>query len=82
MGGRLELHDLNKDFDGFKLVDLNLVAEPSQYLVVIGPTGAGKTLLLETIQGFHQLDNGEILLDGTDITMLPQQQRRIAYVPQ
>ncbi len=82
MGGRLELHDLNKDFDGFKLVDLNLVAEPSQYLVVIGPTGAGKTLLLETIQGFHQLDTGEILLDGADITKLPQQQRRIAYVPQ
>ena len=82
MGGRLELRGLSKDFDGFKITDLSLVAEPSQYLVVIGPTGAGKTLLLETIQGFHELDAGEILLDGADITQLPQTQRRIAYVPQ
>lgn len=82
MGGRLELRDLNKDFHGFKITNLSLVAEPSQYLVVIGPTGAGKTLLLETIQGFHELDSGEILLDGADITELPRQQRRIAYVPQ
>jgi ABC-type Fe3+/spermidine/putrescine transport system ATPase subunit len=82
MGGRLELCGINKDFDGFKITDLSLIAEPSQYLVIIGPTGAGKTLLLETIQGFHELDSGEILLDGADITQLPQQQRRIAYVPQ
>ncbi len=82
MGGRLELRGLNKDFDGFKITDLSLIAEQSQYLVIIGPTGAGKTLLLETIQGFHKLDSGEILLDGADITQLPQRQRRIAYVPQ
>jgi len=82
MGGRLELNNIHKDFNGFKLTDLTLTAEPGQYLVIIGPTGAGKTLLLETIQGFHELDSGEILLDGSDITQLPQQQRRIAYVPQ
>ncbi len=82
MGGRLELRDLNKDFDGFKITDLTLTAMPGEYLVIIGPTGAGKTLLLETIQGFHELDSGEIQLDGADITQLPQQQRRIAYVPQ
>ena len=82
MGGRLELNNINKDFNGFKLTDLTLTAETGQYLVIIGPTGAGKTLLLETIQGFHELDSGEILLDGADITKLPQQQRRIAYVPQ
>jgi molybdate transport system ATP-binding protein len=82
MGGRLELRGLNKDFNGFKIADLSLTVEPSQYLVVVGPTGAGKTLLLETIQGFHKLDSGEILLDGVDISRLPQEQRRIAYVPQ
>jgi ABC-type sugar transport system ATPase subunit len=82
MGGRLELNNINKDFDGFKITDLSLVIEPSQYMVIIGPTGAGKTLLLETIQGFHELDSGEILLDSADITQLPQRQRRIAYVPQ
>jgi len=78
----LELRGITKDFNGFKIKDLTLVAEPRQYLVVIGPTGAGKTLLLETIQGFHSLDSGMILLDGVDITKLPHNQRRIAYVPQ
>jgi ABC-type sugar transport system ATPase subunit len=80
--GRLELKHIIRDFDGFKIQDLTLIAEAGQYVVIIGPTGAGKTLLLETIQGFHRPDSGEILLDGADITELPQQQRRIAYVPQ
>lgn len=82
MGGRLSLRDISKDFDGFKITDLTLTAEPGEYLVVVGPTGAGKTLLLEAIQGFHKLDNGEILLNEANITQLPQSQRRIAYVPQ
>jgi ABC-type Fe3+/spermidine/putrescine transport system ATPase subunit len=82
MGGRLEINSIKKDFDGFKITNLTLTVEPGQYLVIIGPTGAGKTLLLETIQGFHQLDSGEILLDKVDIAQLSQQQRRISYVPQ
>jgi len=82
MGGRLSLRDISKDFDGFKITGLTLTVEPGEYLVVVGPTGAGKTLLLETIQGFHRLDNGDILLNEADITQLPQSQRRIAYVPQ
>lgn len=82
MGGRLSLRDISKDFDGFKIKGLTLTVEPGEYLVMVGPTGAGKTLLLETIQGFHRLDGGEILLNGADITQLPQNQRRIAYVPQ
>jgi len=82
MGGRLSLRGVSKDFDGFKIRDMTLTVEPGEYMVVVGPTGAGKTLLLETIQGFHRLDGGEILLNGADITRLPQGQRRIAYVPQ
>ena len=82
MGGKLELRAISKDFHGFAIKHLSLTVEPGEYLVVVGPTGAGKTLLLETIQGFHPLDEGEILLDGTDITRLPHHQRRISYVPQ
>jgi molybdate/tungstate transport system ATP-binding protein len=82
MGGKLSLRNISKDFDGFKIDDLSLTVQPGEYLVLIGPTGAGKTLLLETIQGFHRLDKGFITLNDADITMLPQSQRRIAYVPQ
>ena len=82
MGGKLRLKNISNDFDGFKIENHSLTVEPGEYLVIIGPTGAGKTLLLETIQGFHKLDSGEIILNDADITMLPQNQRRIAYVPQ
>ncbi len=82
MGGKLRLKDISKDFTGFKIRGLSLTVEPGEYLVVIGPTGAGKTLLLETIQGFHKLDTGEITINDANVTMLPQSQRRIAYVPQ
>lgn len=82
MGGKLRLNNISKDFTGFQINDLSLTVESGEYLVVIGPTGAGKTLLLETIQGFHKLDTGEITINDADVTMLPQSQRRIAYVPQ
>ena len=55
MGGKLELRAISKDFHGFAIKHLSLTVEPGEYLVVVGPTGAGKTLLLETIQGFHPL---------------------------
>lgn len=82
MGGKLRLKNISKDFTGFQIRGLSLTVEPGEYLVIIGPTGAGKTLLLETIQGFHNLDTGEITINDADVTMLPQNQRRIAYVPQ
>lgn len=82
MGGRLSLRNISKDFDGFQIRDLSITVEPGEYLVIVGPTGAGKSLLLETIQGFHRLDEGDIILNDADVTLLPQSQRRIAYVPQ
>ncbi len=82
MGGKLSLNQITREYNGFKLEGLNLSINPGEYIVIVGPTGAGKTLLLETIQGFHRLDSGEILLDGANITQLSGLQRRIAYVPQ
>ena len=56
MGGRLELRNVYKDFGGFKLDNVNLTLEAGAYFVLVGPTGSGKTLLLETINGFHRVD--------------------------
>ncbi len=50
--------------------------------MLLGPTGAGKSLLLETILGIKKPDAGRILLDGHDITCMPLESRDIAYVPQ
>ena len=82
MGGRLELRSVYKDFGGFKLDNVNLSLEAGEYFVLVGPTGSGKTLLLETVNGFHSVDYGIVEFDGRDITDLPPSKRSVGYVPQ
>ena len=52
------------------------------YCVVLGPTGAGKSLLLELIAGILKPDKGRILIDGKDVTNFPPEKRNIGFVPQ
>ncbi|MDO5628458.1 MAG: ABC transporter ATP-binding protein [Mobilicoccus sp.] len=56
--------------------DLDLVAEPGQTVAIVGPTGAGKTTLVNLIMRFYELDAGRITLDGVDITDLSREQLR------
>lgn len=50
--------------------DLNLEAKPGQTVAIVGPTGAGKTTLVNLIMRFYDIDGGRILLDGQDIAEL------------
>ncbi len=52
------------------------------YCVILGPTGAGKSLLLEIIAGIVKPDKGRVSMDGKDITDLPPEKRGIGFVPQ
>ena len=56
--------------------DLNLVAEPGQTVAIVGPTGAGKTTLVNLLMRFYEVDGGRILLDGQDIATIPRQRLR------
>jgi ATP-binding cassette subfamily B protein len=55
---------------------LSLVAEPGQTVAIVGPTGAGKTTLVNLIMRFYELNGGAILLDGRDISSMPRAELR------
>ena len=78
----LKLEKISKTWRGFKLQNVNLNIEKGEYFILLGPTGAGKTLLLETVMGFQKPDQGRILLNGIDITEFPPEKRGIGYVSQ
>ncbi|HKG70585.1 MAG TPA: ATP-binding cassette domain-containing protein, partial [Nitrososphaeraceae archaeon] len=71
--------NLTKKFIGFTLGNLNLKIDDNEILVMIGPTGSGKTTVLNLIAGLLEPDNGSILMDGLDITSLPVEARKIGY---
>ncbi|MDR0912890.1 MAG: ATP-binding cassette domain-containing protein [Methanobrevibacter sp.] len=78
----LEVKDLSVDLNKFKLKNINLNVEKGEYLVLIGPTGSGKSVLLETIIGFYKAKKGNIYLNGKEISNTPPEKRGIGIVYQ
>ena len=58
------------------IVDMNIEAKPGQTVAIVGPTGAGKTTLVNLLMRFYELDSGRILVDGVDITKLRRAELR------
>jgi molybdate/tungstate transport system ATP-binding protein len=73
---------VSKNLGTFNLKDVSLEVAEGEYFVLLGPTGAGKTVLLEVIMGFHRPDQGKIFLNDQDITNVQIDKRGIVYVPQ
>ena len=78
----LRLDDMRIDLGEFSLRGVTLDVERGEYLTVMGPTGAGKTILLECIIGFYRPEGGRVMLEGRDITDEPPEKRRIGIVYQ
>ena len=78
----IKVDNLTVSYGDFTLRNVNLELRDGGTLAILGPSGAGKTLLLETVMGARQPGSGHVLLDGRNITDLPPESRQIAYIPQ
>ncbi len=78
----LELQSVSKRLGSLEISDISLSVGDGEYFVLLGPSGVGKTVLLEIIAGLMRPSSGRILWDGTDITSQPPQRRAFAVVYQ
>jgi len=78
----IRIENLYVDLPGFCLKGINLWVEKEEFFVLLGPTGAGKTLLLEAIAGLIPIKKGKIYIKGIDVTNLPPENRGVGIVYQ
>ena len=82
MAGSIEVRDLRVERGSFVLEVPRLSVRPREVFAILGSTGSGKTVLMESIAGAFPLDGGCILLDGKDVESLPVQQRHLGILYQ
>lgn len=72
--GRVEFQDVNFSYSPEKelITGLNLRVEPGQTAAIVGPTGAGKTTMVNLLMRFYDIDSGRILIDGHDTAHMPR----------
>ena len=80
--GLIKIKNLCVSVGDFHLEDVTLDVQQGEYFIVLGPTGAGKTVLLETIAGLYRAQSGEIWLNGRDVASLEPEKRGIGFVYQ
>ncbi len=78
----IAIQNLSIQLGEFRLHEIELSLRQGEYLVLLGPTGAGKSVLVECLAGLYRTRPGSILVDGQDVTSLPPEQRNVGYVPQ
>lgn len=78
----IRIEDLILLFDSFKIMNLNIQIEEGGFHFLLGPTGSGKTLVLESIMGLRKPKKGKIWIGDREVQNLPPDQREISYVPQ
>jgi len=78
----IEVKNMSVKTKSFFLEDISLSVNTGSCHVIIGPTGCGKTTVLEAILGLRRIKSGEIFRDNENITKLPTYKRMFAYLPQ
>lgn len=79
--GRVEFRHVRFGYEPDKTVikDFNASVEPGQRVAIVGPTGAGKTTIVKLLMRFYELESGQILIDGKDITSFKRDGLRRAF---
>ncbi|KXA91636.1 hypothetical protein AKJ63_01170 [candidate division MSBL1 archaeon SCGC-AAA259D18] len=78
----ISIENLSRDWPDFSLQNINLEVKDREYFVILGPTAAGKTLLLELIAGFYKPEGDQIRISGEDVTMKDPEERSVGFVYQ
>lgn len=79
--GQIEIKDIVQNYDGNEVLHrINLEIEDGEFFCLLGPSGCGKTTLLNIIGGFLNQSEGQILVDGKDISNIPAHKREIGIV--
>jgi ATP-binding cassette subfamily B protein len=81
VAGRVELQDVSFRYlrDAPLIDDLNLTVEPGQMVAIVGPTGAGKTTLVNLLMRFYEIDGGRIAIDGVDTRTMTRDEVRSTF---
>ncbi|MEG0371163.1 MAG: ATP-binding cassette domain-containing protein [Clostridium sp.] len=78
----LEISNLSLELSDFKLHNINLEIEDGEYFILLGASGSGKTLLLESIAGMYSRVNGKVNFNGDNLLELEIEKRGIGFVYQ
>ncbi len=78
----IEFDNVSLTLGSFSLKNISLTINEGDYYFVLGPSGAGKTVILEAIAGLHRPDSGSVLVRGEDLCNKPPEKRKISLVYQ
>ncbi len=78
----VEIKNLTVQLKDFRIKNINLKVNKGDFFIILGPTGSGKTLLLESIAGLVKIKDGNIFVNNRDVTRLSPEKRGIAIVYQ
>ncbi len=78
----IKIEDLTILFESFKIMNLNIQIQEGGFHFLLGPTGSGKTLVLESIMGLRKPRSGRIRIGDREVQNVPPELRGISYVPQ
>jgi len=78
----IRIKQLSFAIGSFQINHLDLQVAPGEYFVLLGPTGSGKSILMQCLCGLEKISSGRIYIKGSDVTNVEPRTRNIGYVPQ